>query len=172
MAHMFFADFKYKAMVLVFKRESLQWTARDVSDFPSPLFLLSSWVVPATFTQAIYCISLCAAFHFSTFLDAEWRVIWSESHYLNREICKHCLHEEWLGGMRGKTLFLFSDIYFTLNSKWGRGKNLPIHLNKMTINWQVSICITLSTPASSVRSQIVGTKISTFLGLVPLCFQY
>lgn len=164
-------------MVLVFKRESLQWTAQDVSDFPSPLFLLSSRVVSATFMHVIYCIGLYAAPHFSTFLDTEWRVIWSESHYLNREICKHCLHGERLGGGGGeKKSEPFScsltSIYFTPNSKWGRGKNLPIHLNKTTINWQVSIFITLSTPASSDRSQIVGTEISTFLGLVPLCFQY
>lgn len=79
-----------------------------------------------------------------------------------------CMKNVWGGGVR--TFFLFSDIYLLQNE--GEGKNLPIHLNKMTINWQVSIFITLSTPASSDRSQIVGTEIPTFLGLVPLCFQY
>jgi len=64
---------------------------------------------------------------------------------------------------------------FLLSSKFKmrEGKKpLAIHLNKMTVSWQVFIFITLSTPASSDRSQIVGTETSTFLGLVPFCFQY
>lgn len=79
-----------------------------------------------------------------------------------------CMKNSW-GGRGGN---LFPVFWHLSTSKWGRSKNLPIHLNKMTINWQVSIFITLSTPASSDRSQIVGTEIPTFLGLVPLRFHY